>query len=640
MPSTTRGARQVGRPFGAGKRDHWFTRLCKFWSDRVRVKDTRRLMAGMNEKDIELMHRNIYFTNLKIEPWEVMLAAFMTFAIALMVMVPYLLGMLMFLDDAYSGYPDPMLVVILGLFPVLIIPLLMLLVLMRYPASYSHRLRIRSFTSQIDVLNFLSMSMRLKPSLEEAVNFASENVEEPMATGLHRVLWDVYTRKYESVEQSLTAFAIEWGEFNENFKRALFIVVSAQLETTLEGRQHTLQRANDLIIQGNKQILDEHRARLGGPTMIMFSICILLPLIISTILPMLTMLNMRITTVHIAFLLDFLVPMVSFLYAWRILSKRPEAVRPPRVESNATTRTTLMYLGLSVVSGIATFAAVRWLGGLTRYSELLFGMAVACGIGAPLALYAFLTSREQKKVRAHVLKVEEKLPDALFQLGSRIVEGAPLELAMQTVGEVLATEDVGRELTDISYRLQISKKPAEDILFGDDGYLTNHPSALLRSTMGIVIRSTSKDAITAGKIIIETSNYVRDLKKAESDIRIAMTEQVSNMQNTAVIFGPVSLGITTSMYLLMMNTFEGMNLSSMGDSQMSMFDPRKAIPLWGFSMIIGMYLILSLLVIIYFSTGILYGDDNVERKHTMSRAIPVALLIYAVSFLLGNTLVG
>ena len=54
----------------------------------------------------------------------------------------------------------------------------------------------------------------------------------------------------------------------------------------------------------------------------------------------------------------------------------------------------------------------------------------------------------------------------------------------------------------------------------------------------------------------------------------------------------------------------------------------------------GLYLVLSLIVIIYFSTGILYGDDNLERKHSLSRAIPISLLIFTASFIMGNTLVA
>ena len=594
----------------------------------------------MNEKDLKLLKRNIYFGNLKVEPWESMLGAYMTFVVALLVMLPYMFFMLDFLDKASYGNPDPMMVIVIGFFPILLVPMLILLLLVRYPATYARRLRIRSFTSQVDIVNYLAMSIRLKPSLEEAVRFAAENVDEPMSTGLRRVLWDVHTRKHETVERSLAAFADEWGEFNENFKRSIFVIISAQLESTVEGRQHALQRANDLIIQGNRQILEEHRAKLGGPTMVMFAICIFLPMIISTILPMTTMLNVQIKTVHVAVLFDVIVPMVAFVYSWQILSNRPEAVRPPYVSPQTSPRGTLVIVAVSIAAGIGIFFLIRTLGASTDYSESMKGMALPFGVGIPIMVYAYLTSREEKKVRTRVLSMEEKLPDALFQIGSRIVEGTPIELAMQRTGEVLTNEAIGKELQEISYRLQISKRPAEDVLFGPDGYLTNHPSSLLRSTMGIVVRSTTKDAITSGKILIEVSSYVRDLKKAENDIRIAMMEQVSSMQNTAVIFAPVSLGISTALYVLMLNTFSGMNMGQDEGSFMGVFKAEKAIPLGNFSAIMGLYLVLSLIVIIYFSTGILYGDDNLERKHSLSRAIPISLLIFTASFIMGNTLVA
>jgi uncharacterized protein (UPF0212 family) len=374
--------------------------------------------------------------------------------------------------------------------------------------------------------------------------------------------------------------------------------------------------------------------------MVMFAICIFLPMIVSTILPMTTMLNVQLKTAHVAVLFDVIVPLVAFVYSWRILSNRPEAVRPPHVTSTTTRDQVLMIVALSIAAGVGTFFLVRAIAGMTDISESMSGMAVPFGVGIPLMVYCYLTSREEKKVRTHVLSMEEKLPDALFQIASRIVEGTPFELAIQRTAEVLAKEAIGKELMEIAYRLQISKRPAEDVLFGPDGYLTDHPSALLRSAMGIVVRSTTKDAITSGKILIEVSSYVRDLKKAENDIRIAMMEQVTTMQNTAIIFAPVSLGISTALYVLMLNTFSGMSVGQDEGGFMGVFDVGKAIPLGSFSAIIGLYLILSLVVIIFFSTGILYGDDNLERKHTLSRAIPVSLLIFTASFMMGNSLVG
>ena len=619
---------------------HWFTRWSKFWSTRVHVKNPKKLLSGMNEEDVKRMRRNIYFANLQVEPWEVMLTAYMTFVIALLVMFPYLLLVTSFMNKSSVSAPDPVMVLVIGFFPVVLLPLILLLIMIRYPANYARRLRIRSFTSQVDIVNYLSMSMRLKPSLEEAVRFAAENVDEPLSTGLQRVLWDVHTRKHESIERSLAAFAEEWGEFNENFKRAIFVIISTQIESTVEGRQHALQRANDLIIQGNRQILEEQKAKLGGPTMVMFALCIYLPMIISTVLPMTTMLNVSISAWMIVLIFDAVVPMAAFMYSWQILANRPEAVRPPFVSSMTPHGMVPVILVVSVLSGIGTYLLIRFAGGLTAYSESIAGMAVPFGVGIPLVIYAFLTSREEKKVRTRVLSMEEKLPDALFQLGSRIVEGAPFELAMQKVGDALASEAIGKEFQEISYRLQISRMPAEAVLFGPDGYLTQHPSSLLRSTMGIVVRSTTKDAITAGKILIEVSGYVRDLKKAENDIRISMMEQVSSMQNTAIIFAPVSLGISTSLYVLMLNTFSHMDMGKYAGSTMGMFNAEKAIPLGSFAAIIGIYLVLTLIVIIYFTTGILYGDDNLERKHTISRSLPVSLLIFTGSFLMGNSIIG
>jgi ABC-type transport system involved in multi-copper enzyme maturation permease subunit len=54
-----------------------------------------------------------------------------------------------------------------------------------------------------------------------------------------------------------------------------------------------------------------------------------------------------------------------------------------------------------------------------------------------------------------------------------------------------------------------------------------------------------------------------------------------------------------------------------------------------FVLVIGVYLLLTVMIIMYFCTGIEHGADPVERKYQTAVAIPVALLVFTVATMVG-----
>ncbi len=528
-------------------------------------------------------------------------------------------------------------------------PLLVFAFAASYPEILANRVKTKSLGRSPEAVNYLVMSMRLSPSLSKAVAFAADSADEPIASGLKKVLWNIYMRKYDSVEESFLAFAYDWGEINEDFKRSLYAIRSSTLERSDEGRTRTLEKAQEIVLEGTKRKIEDFASSLQAPTTVLFALGILLPMIIGAMLPMMSLsvpsgASLGATTnitpnrsqdiggaITIILLMNAVFPMVSFLYAYHILGKRPGTATPPDVRSELTVsdKRAIVSISAALVLGFGVLGIPYLRQYLGDFSTLLGPVWILLGIGFALGLYFRATSKSQKRKRDEIKKMEEEFPDALFKLGSRIAEGEPLETALGKVADSMRGSGCAELFEKIAYTISVTRSTPEEAMFGEDlGVLNDLPSRTIRATMKTVIESTKKDAQNAGTIIINISNYLRDMKKVEHDIRTSLNQTVSMMKSTGLLFAPLVMGITASLYVLLSREFANLP----GSTQMISNDL--------FFIVIGVYLIMMVIVTIYFSVGIEHGEDSIELRYSLGNAVPIAVVVYAFSLVAGQFLIG
>ncbi len=178
-------------------------------------------------------------------------------------------------------------------------------------------------------------------------------------------------------------------------------------------------------------------------------------------------------------------------------------------------------------------------------------------------------------------------------------------------------------LNEIAYAIQLTRAPLERILFGDNGFLTSFPSRTIKASMKTVVELVKKDAVTAGQSIMNISTYLREMKKFEHDINTQLGGVVSMMKATAMIFAPLVMGITSALYVLLSTSFSQMPMAT------------QMIPQNIFFLIIGIYLILTVAIIMYFTTGIEHGDDRTQLNYNLGIGLPVASVVYVTVTYLG-----
>ena len=224
--------------------------------------------------------------------------------------------------------------------------------------------------------------------------------------------------------------------------------------------------------------------------------------------------------------------------------------------------------------------------------------------------------------------MEDEFPDALFQLGSRIAEGEPLERALLKTSQSMKGTSIAELFARIAYALQVTRGTLNEVLFGKNGMLNDIPSRTIHATMKSVVEIVKKDAFTAGQTIVNISNYLRDMNKVEHEIRTRLSQTVDMMKTTGMLFAPLVMGVTAALYVLLSEKFSKMP------------NATPMIPNDIFFLILGIYLVFIVIIIIFFTTGIEHGEDRIQLKYSIGIAIPVAVMIYTVALILGQIMIG
>ncbi len=579
----------------------------------------------------EQFKKTMYFVDMDLEYEDVLFFSILMSVASLFIVIS------IFAAVHYVYYPFDLFELLLYAVPtVLIVPTTVLLVISSYPDLQEKRLKAETIGRAPESINYMTMSMRVRPSLYRAVSFSAKHTEEPMASGLNKVLWDVYTRNKSSLEESFVDFALQWGEWNEDLKRSLYAIRSAMLEKTKGGLNSALEKANDIIIRGTKRQVEDFSNSLGTPTTILFAIGIMLPLIIGAMLPMLALggldvggMNAEAATseggigvIHMVILMNVAAPGGALIYSYKILGDRPGTTSLPEVPESTDGRKTVLN---SIILG-SLFALPLFL--LPGQMEFLMPLPFFWPPVAAVTYYCLLRTSRVKEERKIINSMEREFPDALFQLGSRIAEGISLELAFYRTGKSMGGTEIGELFNKITCALQVDRRTLEDTLFGNDGILTKLPSRTIKATMRTVVEVSKKDPQEAGKTIIQISNFLRDMAEMDNDIKSKLSQSVEMMKGTAMIFAPVVMGVVVSLYFMLFDIFSDI-------TTIEMISPIA------FTTVVGIYLILMCGVITYFSTGIRFRMDPVEFKNDLGTVLPICMIVFSLAVVLGRvTMVG
>lgn len=543
-----------------------------------------------------MMRRDLSSAEVASAAWRVYLVS-MSIMAAVMLFASLLLG---FQTGLYLALPT------------ILMPFVLALAFHNAPASFANleeRMMVREAPV---VIGAMTMSMQLQPSIERGLAFATEHSEGVLSDRLREVMWRPLSRSGRNPSSSLLEFVSSLSDANESLRQSIYLIMSSTRERTREGVNHLLDKANAIVLGGIRDSVDRYVASLSMPTMVLFALGILLPVMLFSLLPLLSMstsfngidadinepMMPGIPAHMLAFLLLVVFPISSFLYARSILAKSPlqsfQSVRFKIAKEAAI----LLSVWIVAVSSVL----------LVGLGEA-FPYAMLVALVVPPSMLLFIRLREDHVRRRRRSESERDFVAAIYQVGSRMASGSSFEAALEDTAR-LRTESFFSDLVNtVEYRSKMSKRSVQAALTEElDSFETN---PLINGAMKIIAECSEKNPTGAGQVALDLAQYLSDMESCEAKIKERLKSLVDMMRSTSMVFAPIVLGITGSLVGIISDY--GVTSSELVSQTLLM---------------VGLYIVELASVVSYF-TVFLSGERNwKEVGYEFGSRAPIALAIF------------
>lgn len=577
-----------------------------------------------------------------------------------------------------------------------VIPLLMVVVALlllkpatRIPVGLAARWKLRASNQLVESVLYLVMYLRHTSNLEHALKFAAEHVGEPLALDLKKVFWDVEIGKYSSVQESLDAYLVRWHEHLE-FIEAVHLIEGSLYEADEGRRVGMLEKALEVMLQGSYEGMLHYAQELKNPITMIHMLGVILPILGLVILPLVGSLmgGSGLSKIIVLLILyNVLLPLLVYVFGMGVLARRPAGMEQSGLRIGELQRYEhlLMRVGrvkiwipAGLIAGIV-FLVVGLIGlvplliGASGDFEFLglpfldykgegggacvegcygpFGAgSVMLGLFFPLALalsfgvYYQITSRNFLRMRKEIEELEAEFSSGLFQLGNRVGDGVPAEVAFGEVAGMMEGSSVGGFFRMVAVNLGQMGMNLKEALFGDNGALRYYPSKIVESSMKVLLQASRKGSGVVAASLMGISHYLRNIHSVQERLRDLLSDILSSMQSQITFLTPVIAGIVVGIGSMIVTVLS--RLTSLFVEQgiadgggvggevgglaglTGLFEVANIIPSYWLQMIIGVYVIEITIVLTLLMKGIEAGGDEIGKRAALSKHLYVAGILY------------
>lgn len=627
----------------------FYERAARFAGDFVAVDPGKK--AGGIQEDLDTAH-------LACKPADVMSLALLAPFFVFLVSAVLTVGLPAALTGSTSLY---------YLVFSLILGLMAYVPLANMPSFLAQRHRQRASNQMVVCIFYLVTFMRHTPNLELALEFAADHIGPPLSLDLKKVLWDVETEKYQTVSESLDEYLVQWRDSAREFIEAVHLVQSSLYEASNDRRVGSLDKALDVMLEETYEKMLHYAQDLKGPMTMLHMLGIILPILGLVILP----LAVSFFDTHwtmIASMYNVLLPLGVYYLGKRILSSRPtgygesetvdditasKAAVSPGVTAGAIAAA-LFLIGMSPIvlhwlnpSFDLSFGAFELLGYVETDSGLqgpyglgagLLSLFVTLGAGLGIGLYYRNKVKDAILVRRRTKKLEQEFASALFQLGNRIGDGIPAELAFGRVAETMEGTSAGGFYRQVANNIQRLGMGVDEAIFSPQhGVLNDYPSNLIESSMKVLVESAKKGPQEASKALMSMSSYIKEMHRVDERLKDLLSDVLSSMKSQINFLLPTIAGIVigiTSMITTVLGQVQAQSEAFAGAGGAAGFNIGEmfglGVPTYFFQIIIGLYVVQVTLILSYLISGIENGVDPLSEDYIRGKSLLLSTTLYVV----------
>ncbi|MEK6840880.1 MAG: hypothetical protein AABX79_02915 [Nanoarchaeota archaeon] len=634
------------------------------------------------EKDALKIKKSLDIAHLDLEPWQPLTLSIMAFLGTLF--LGLLISLSVFFIRGFTGFP------VLFFFLAVIFSFFVFYFVSGYPARLANSWRLKASSQMVPSILYIVVYMRHTPNLERAVAFASEHLEYPLALDFKKVFYDVQVGRFSSIKDSLDNYLETWRDYSSEFIESFHLIESSLFEPDNSHRIATLEKALKVVLDGvyDKMLRFTHNVK--SPLTNVYMLGVVLPTLGLALLPLATaMLGGLLNWVHIFILFNLIIPFFVFYLTDKVLFLRPGGHGEssllernplyPKYKSKAPyLKAFILVLPLLVIGFlpfIFQYTSFPEMLGLQKdytFSQIglgffgddkIFGFvdmgngqsAGPLGIGAlllsmliPLGIALFFSLSYKEKTKEMIIErektnqLETEFNNSLFQLGNRIGNGVPPEIAFGKIAESsrgLQTEDF---FMRVNYNIRQMGMSVERAIFDTKrGAVVYYPSDLISTSMKILVEASKKGLQIAALSLMSISEYVKNLQKITSRLKDLLAEVISDMKSNMTFLAPLLSGvvvglaamITSILTRLKLSELSGQGTEALGNlgNIINIFDVTSMIPPYFLQIIIGLYLIEIVFILTRALVTIDSGEDKLERTNKTGRNLTSAMMLYFIT---------
>ncbi|MCX6663523.1 MAG: hypothetical protein NTZ75_04680 [Euryarchaeota archaeon] len=607
------------------------------------------------------------FTGLDVEPYAILLFAYSSAFLSFLVLFVFDL----FVLCSYGSFLekiDGVTIALMGMVLVAV-PIVIMNLLANYPKTYAKYLQIHSLGDIPEILSYLVMYLKLVPNLENSVKFAASESSTTLARDLRKLVWDMEIRVYHGIDDAITSFAEQWGRRSEYFKRSLHLIRSSIQERDEASRTITLDRALDVSLEGTKETMNQFANRLHQPTVILYSVGIMIPLSLVAMLPAAGLVGMRITIFQVFLIYDILLPLFVLLYTRKILLSRPATFNPPCIPPdhpdllsiNKRRRFLISSLiGITLALPGFFFLMIPIMFPTGSSNAILNFIADSHGLNAyfpvtlffiwgtatAVTLYCLSVYRPYKKVRDEIKQMEKEFSDALYILGKRISEEKSPEESFLYAAQTMEGAQIAEVFRQTSYNLTAMHTNLHDALYSDEfGSLQHVYSDRIKAILRLFVEGTQKSQRAVSASLIRIADHLKQLQEVENKIKDMLYELTSTLRSTVTVFAPLIAGVTLAITTLISTILTSLS-SNISEESVTDLSPtfsgisedfivENVRPEY-FVLVIGIYLVELVFLLTRFTNGINEGDDKATYMYSLGKIMPMSIIVFSLTIIIGQ----
>lgn len=560
------------------------------------------------------------------------------------------------------------------------------------PQRLANNWRLKASAQMVPAVLYVVVYMKHTSNLERAIEFAAQHLEGPLALDFKKIFYDVEVGAFQTIKQSLDSYLEQWKDYAPEFVEAFHLIQSSLFEPSDSRRVQILEKALQVILDGIYEKMLKYTREIRSPLTNVYMLGIILPTLGLALLPLAsTLLGGALQWQHVLVIFNVIIPFLVFYMTSEVLLKRPGGygesslleLNPQyhKFKSNKPwIRAFFIALPLFLI-GISPF--IFQIGFLTSALGLQsdyklsdiglpipgfqesyifdfktiegrtvgpfspFGVLISLLI--PLSIAFFFSSAYKEKTkdliqaRDDTKRLEEEFTNSLFILSNRLGDGVPAEMAFGKVAEETRGQKTQNFFSLVNVNIQQLGMSLESALFDKKrGAMIYYPSALISTSMRIMIEAIRKGLQVAARSLMSISDYVKNIQKINQRLRDLLAEVVSDMKSNMTFLAPLLAGIVvglSSMITLILNKLAGFqeaitadaaDAASLGgiSSITKIFDLSSMIPPYFTQVTIGIYIVQIIFILSYALVMVDSGKDTLKEKYDIARNIKTGMLIY------------